>query len=163
MSEQKGMDPEALRMYLSMAKFVLGAITLIVVTYAIVNGLEDREFAREDQRQLTRFRNEAIHERVEVRRRLAEFFSKATVREDSRDRWQQYLTHLEQKQIRHASELRLVAELQAELDRLITAGASDAEVGEKRTRLANAEDTAKRLEVELGSVTLSRPDVILAQ
>ena len=150
-------------MYLSMAKFVLGAITVLIVTFLVVDGLEEREFAREDQRQLTRFRNEAIHERVEVRRRLAEFFSRATVREDSRERWQDYLTLLEQKQIRHAGELRLVAELQADLDRLIVSGAGEREVHEKRTRLANAEDTAKRLEVELGSITLSRPDVILAQ
>ncbi len=157
------MDREALRMYLSMAKFVMSAITVLVVTFLVVDGLEEREFAREDQRQLTRFRNEAIHERVEVRRRLAEFFSRATVREDSRERWQDYLTLLEQKQIRHAGELRLVAELKADLDRLIVSGAGEREVHEKRTRLANAEDTAKRLEVELSSITLSRPDVILAQ
>ena len=162
--DKQGIDPETLRMYFSMAKFVLAAITLIVMTMTVVNGLEDRELAREDHRQLTRFRNDAIHERVELRRRLAEFFSKASVQQDSRDRWQTYLIHLEQKQIRHASELRLVAELQAELDRLIASGgASPEEVAETRTRLANAEDTAKRLEVELGSVTLSRPDVVMAQ
>ena len=150
-------------MYFSMAKFVLGIVTVITVTFVTVGSLEERELAREDNHQMTRFRNEAIHERVEVRRRLAEFFAQATVREDSRARWQAYLIHLEQKQIRHAGELRLVAELQADLDRLIATEAGDDRINETRTRLANAQDTAKRLEVELGSVRVTRPDVVLAQ
>ena len=85
------MDIEKLKLLIDLIKFILGSVVVALVTFWINAGFKDREIALSEHQYLVQFKDDALNEDIEVRRRLAEYFAKLTLGKEMRERWLAYL------------------------------------------------------------------------
>ena len=92
------LDEKHLKLWLDFAKFLLGSVVVALVTFMVDAGFKYREIAIKEQEYLAKFKEEALDDKIEVRIRLAEYFSKVTVTSEHRERWKAYLDLLVKKE-----------------------------------------------------------------
>ena len=148
------METEKLKLYLDFAKFFLASVVVALVTFWVNSGFKDREIAIKEQEYLAQFKNDALSEDIELRRRLAEYFSKVTVSLDARERWIEYLSLLEGKLSEQKETEARIALLETRLAEK-TVDSNDQEIAKVRSELETERLKAAQLERELTNARTS--------
>lgn len=148
------MEIEKLKLYLDFAKFFLASVVVALVTFWVNSGFKDREIAIKEQEYLAQFKDDALSEDIELRRRLAEYFSKVTVSLDARERWVEYLGLLEGKLSEQKQTEARIALLESQLaDETVEVDAQ--EIARVRNELETERLKAAQLERELTNARTS--------
>ena len=142
------MELEKLKLIIDLIKFILGSVVVALVTFWINAGFKDREIALSEHQYLVQFKDDALNEDIEVRRRLAEYFSKLTLGAEMRERWVAYLDLIEQKR---SAQIENKARI-AELGRKILNEETPDETRQLHTQLEQALANSARLSAELGRI-----------
>ena len=142
------MDIEKLKLLIDLIKFILGSVVVALVTFWINAGFKDREIALSEHQYLVQFKDDALNEDIEVRRRLAEYFAKLTLGKEMRERWLAYLELIEQKRV---AQLENKARI-AELGRKLLNEETPDETQRIHAQLEQALANSSRLAAELGRI-----------
>ena len=134
------MNVETLKVLVGFAKFFLGSVVVALITFWVNAGFKDREIALSELEFLAQFKSEALNEDIEVRRRLAEYFSHLTLGEEMRQRWAEYLELIE-------SQTRRIGILEEQLTTV--SPASSVEASGLQAELSELRMRSSRLAVEL--------------
>ena len=146
------MSKENLEIWLNFARFFLGSVVVVLVTFWVNSGFKDREIAITEQLYLANYKNEALSEDVEIRRRLAEYFSKVTISDDARTRWADYLQLIEKKLVEKQESEKNIGELKNRIEVLMAADSTDMKSIDEAVNLLNeAKLKSRTLEVQLNT------------
>ncbi len=146
------MEKEILEIWIGLAKFFLGTVVVGLITFWVNSGFKDREIALTEQHYLANFKDEALSQDVEVRKRLAEYFSRVTISDEARARWADYLMLIESKEEERDAKAKKENELLSEISALKENDTSNSELlDEKERELKLVQDRVRMLERELQS------------
>lgn len=91
------MTDERFKAWLTFWQFILGTVVLGLFSTAISHQIQTREVEIKEQEANSKFLEQALHEDVGVRRRLAQYFSHVTRSPELRSRWEDYAKIIEEE------------------------------------------------------------------
>jgi hypothetical protein len=148
-AEQSTQNLEKLRLWIDLGKFLLGSVVVAIVTTSINAQIQNKQLELErlkaDREHLSQFTEQAMQDQLIKRLRFANYFATMTFSEESREKWTEYSSQLEQELVIKTERLSVIYQaLPDEMERARNTG--DNEIVEALNR------EKESLENDIGAV-----------